>query len=434
MPPTERFELDEQFGPYHVYECLGTGGMATVHRAGWRGIEGFEKVVALKRLLPHMAEDDALVSSFVREAKLTSLLRHSRIAQTYNLGKVDETYFIAMEYVEGTNLNKILHRANKLGAPVPLEVVFSILGELCDGLNYAHTRRDNEGEALGLIHRDVSPSNVLVESKSGHVKLIDFGIAKLQSPEHLTEAGVIKGKFGYMSPETVLGHPLDARSDVFSLGIVAHELLTLKRLFRGKTQLETLTQVRNAEVIPPSTYCPTCPAALEHVVMNALAQDPDDRWPSMAAMRDALASAAADEGISASAFAVQRWVDSIFRSDDEDETAVQAPFVVFDADPETEKNLVPRVTFRAPSSPPVSPPASPIADVVLDELGPEPARAPAPAPARHQARVLGRDDPTAPVVAAHFEPRRAFGIRPKAVAISALLAAAVFGVLLLSQW
>jgi serine/threonine-protein kinase len=399
--------------------------MATVHRAGWRGIEGFEKVVALKRLLPHMAEDDALVSSFVREAKLTSLLRHSRIAQTYNLGKVDETYFIAMEYVEGTNLNKILHRANKLGAPVPLEVVFSILGELCDGLNYAHTRRDNEGEALGLIHRDVSPSNVLVETKSGHVKLIDFGIAKMQSREHLTEAGVIKGKYGYMSPETVLGHPLDARSDVFSLGIVAHELLTLRRLFRGKTQLETLTQVRNAEVIPPSTYCPTCPPGLEDVVMQALSLDPNDRWPSMAAMRDALAAAAANERIASSALHVQRWVDSIFRSDDE-ETVVQAPFVVFDADPETEKNLVPRVTFRAPSSPPVSA----IAEVVLDELTP----APAPKPPRHQAQVLGRDDPTAPVVAPHFEPRRAPGIRPKAIAISALLAAAVFTALLLSQW
>src|SRR5262245_7770720 len=231
--------ITEEFGPYVIYERLGLGGMATVHRAKKRGIEGFERMVALKRLLPHLAEDADFVKSFVREAKLASLLIHANVVQIYELGRVGPIYFISMEYVEGHDLRRILRQARRVAGIPPLGVVLTLLAEICEALDFAHTFTDEQGQAVGIVHRDVSPSNVIV-SKTGHVKVIDFGIAKATSQQLRTQTGRVKGKLGYMSPEAALGRPLDSRSDIFSTGVLAHELLTARPLFASKNDFETL--------------------------------------------------------------------------------------------------------------------------------------------------------------------------------------------------
>ncbi len=297
----------EQFGNYLVFERVGMGGMATVHRAIRRGIEGFEQVVALKRLLPHLAEDAGFVAAFIREAKLAAMLQHQRIVHIYDLGRVDGNYYIAMEYIEGSDLRELLRCAHRLGAPPPLDVTLSILGELCEGLDYAHSRVDNDGRPLALVHRDVSPSNLLIAA-TGNLKVIDFGIAKAATAELRTDSGRVRGKCPYMSPEAVQGRELDARSDIFSTGVIAHELLTAKPLFGSKNEYETLTKVQFAEVFPPSVINPECPLEVDDVVLRALEKDPDRRWPSAAAMREALQEAARVHRIYPSSRQVATWL------------------------------------------------------------------------------------------------------------------------------
>lgn len=300
-------EPTEVFGDYLVFERLGIGGMATVHRAIRRGIEGFEQVVALKRLLPHLAADAQFVESFVREAKLASLLQHQRIIQIYDLGCFADTYFIAMEYVEGCDLRELLRSAHERHGPPPLDVGLSILGELCEGLHYAHTRVDANEQPLGLVHRDISPSNLLI-TQSGNLKIIDFGIAKATSGELRTDSGRIKGKCPYMSPEAIQGKALDARSDIFSTGIIAFELLTARPLFASKSDYETLTKVQFAEAFPPSFFNRDCPLELDDVVLKALEKEPGDRWESIAAMREEIDKVALKHRVHATPRRVTEWI------------------------------------------------------------------------------------------------------------------------------
>src|SRR5215470_3526594 len=205
----------EQFGPYLVYERLGLGGMATVHRALERGLDGFERVVALKRLLTHLAADASFIKSFVREAKLASLLNHVNIVQIFECGRVGAQYFISMEYIDGRDIRRILRHARKVTGPPPIHVTVGLLLQLCEALDYAHTRCDDEGTPLRLVHRDISPSNLLV-TVAGHIKVIDFGIARAQSAQLRTQTGRVKGKLAYMAPEAIAGRELDARSDLFA--------------------------------------------------------------------------------------------------------------------------------------------------------------------------------------------------------------------------
>jgi serine/threonine protein kinase len=278
---------EEQFGPYLVYERLGVGGMATVHRALERGIEGFERVVALKRLLPHLAADGSFIKSFVREAKLASLLNHVNIVQIFELGRVGTEYFISMEYIDGRDIRRILRHARKVSGPPPIHVTVGLLLQLCDALDYAHHKVDDSGTPLGLVHRDVSPSNVLVTS-AGQVKVIDFGIAKAQSVQLRTQTGRVKGKLAYMAPEALAGKDLDARSDVFAAGVIAHELLTARPLFATKNEYQTLMKVQRGEIMPPSTFNQACPPELDAIVLRALARDPDERFLHASDMRDEL--------------------------------------------------------------------------------------------------------------------------------------------------
>jgi serine/threonine protein kinase len=296
----------EEFGPYIVYERLGVGGMATVHRAKKRGIAGFERGVALKRMLPHLAEDAEFINSFVREAKLASLLVHPNIAQIYDFGRVGNVYYIAMEHVDGFDVRKMLRYSNRHKEPLPLNVVMSILCELCDALEYAHTFVDDYGQPQGIVHRDVSPSNLIV-AQSGHLKVIDFGIAKANVRQLHTESGRVKGKLGYMSPEALSGRAFGPVSDVFSAAVVAHELLTAHPLFSAKTDYETLIRIHEAEIPPPSRRNPSVPALLDEVILAALSRDPERRLMTAGAFREALEYVTDQSGIRFSARDVAEW-------------------------------------------------------------------------------------------------------------------------------
>ena len=306
--PTSGHEI---FGPYEVYERLGIGGMATVHRAKESGIEGFERIVALKRLLPHLAEDTSFVKAFKREAELASKLQHANIVQLYELGRVKDVLFMSMEYIEGRDVRAILRQARKVTGPPPMSVFLSLMTQLCDALDYAHNRTDQNGERLGIVHRDVSPSNLLV-TPSGHLKVIDFGIAKAQTQKLRTETGRVKGKLAYMAPEVLKAQEMDARSDVFSVAVVAHELLTARPLFAARNEYQTLLRLKDLEVVPPSTHNRKCPPELDQLLLRALERDPGKRWQSAAELRDELHYLRSRYQVSATNREVASWLEWAF--------------------------------------------------------------------------------------------------------------------------
>ena len=302
--------MPERFGNYVVHERLGSGGMATVDRATISGIGGFERAVALKRLLPNLAYDEAFIAAFVREARIAAQLRHLNVAQTYDLGRVGESYYIAMELIEGDDLRKVLKQSAIASGPMPPALVLNLVGQVCDALAYAHALCDDRGEALGIVHRDVSPANVIV-SKDGTAKLIDFGIARASATSLMTMSGQLKGKFAYIAPETMRGE-FDARADLFSLGVVAWELLTARPLFSGQDEIDTLNRVRELEVPPPSKLAPGITEDIDTIVLTALVRDPAERWQSAAAMRGALTVVSSRPGLRATNADLARWIDWCF--------------------------------------------------------------------------------------------------------------------------
>ncbi len=276
----------ETFGRYELLERIDVGGMAEVFKAVHRGVAGFERVVAIKRILPSIAADPDIVRMFVDEAKLAVQLSHAGIAQIFDLGQVDGDYYIAMEYVEGASVLSIWERWVSRGARLPIGAVTWVVGQVADALHYAHFATDALGRPLGIIHRDVSPANVLV-SLAGEVKIIDFGLAKAENRVSQTGEGVVKGKLAYLSPEQAHGRAIDRRTDVFSLGVCAWELLTGKRAFKRDDDRQTVLAIRRGLVDPPSRHAPI-PAALERVVMRALAPDPDERYGTALELREDL--------------------------------------------------------------------------------------------------------------------------------------------------
>ncbi len=265
------------FGRYQLLEKIAAGGMAEVYKARMRGEEGFEKIVAIKRILPHMADNDDFITMFIDEAKLAAQLTHPNIIHIYDLGKVDQYHYIAMEYVEGKDLRSILKLGAEKGYPLPTELALFIAAKIANALDYAHRRVGLDGKELDLVHRDVSPQNVLI-SFEGDIKLCDFGIAKAATKVGQTQAGALKGKLQYMSPEQAWGKKVDRRTDIFSLGIVLGEMLTGERMFNGDTDLTILEQVRDARVEPPSLKNPEVPKKVDQIVLKALAKSPADRY------------------------------------------------------------------------------------------------------------------------------------------------------------
>ncbi|HWE29031.1 MAG TPA: protein kinase, partial [Polyangia bacterium] len=275
------------FGKYVLLERISVGGMAEVFKAKSFGVEGFEKILAIKRILPSMAEDADFIEMFIDEAKICGQLNHANICQIFELGRVEDSHFIAMEYVWGKDVLQMQNRFRKLRQTMKPEMAAFIAAKLCEGLDYAHKKKDAAGRPLGIIHRDISPQNILI-SYDGELKIIDFGIAKAASRSSKTQAGVLKGKFGYMSPEQVRGLPLDRRSDVFAIGTILYELLTSDRLFMGESDFETLEKVRNVDVPPVTSINKNVPSELERIINKALARDVDERFQWANEMQEAL--------------------------------------------------------------------------------------------------------------------------------------------------
>ncbi len=270
-------DLPRLFGKYYLLELINVGGMAEVYRAKLSGVEGFEKIVAIKKILPEVAEDKEFIKMFIDEAKTAVRLSHPNIVNILELGKIDEAYFIAMELVNGNDLKTIRKRLKGVDLLLPVQQSAYIISRICDGLDYAHSKCDDRGNSLNIIHRDISPQNIMI-SYEGNIKLIDFGIAKAKTKSSKTRAGMLKGKFSYMSPEQVMGQPLDNRSDIFSTGVVLYELLTGKRLFLGKNDVETLEKIKKADVPPPSVFNSDVPPELDRIVLKSLEKDLKKRY------------------------------------------------------------------------------------------------------------------------------------------------------------
>lgn len=277
----------EAFGQYYLVDPLAVGGMAEVFRAKTFGEAGFEKVLVVKRILEKYAADQAFIDMFIDEAKLSVQLTHPNIVQIFDFGKIDRNYFIAMEAVEGKDLKSILQRQAKLGEHMPIEMACMIVHQAAKGLHHAHERSDSVGLPLHIVHRDISPSNLLI-SYEGQVKVADFGIADGEGSKHETQAGVLKGKYSYMSPEQSHAEPLDNRSDIFSLGICLWESLTGHRLFRRDDNAQTLSAVRACKIPPPSNYNPKVPPGLDAILLRALQRDKAGRYQRAADLQMAL--------------------------------------------------------------------------------------------------------------------------------------------------
>lgn len=265
----------QAFGRYILTQKIAMGGMAEIFRAKSVGAEGFEKVVVIKRILPHFSEDEGFVTMFKDEAKMAGHLSHANVVQIFDFDEAEGLFYIAMEYIEGRDLKRVLDHGAKVSLPLSIAQAVHIIQEASLGLHYAHTRVV-DGQPLHIVHRDVSPHNVMV-SFNGEVKIMDFGIAKAASRSTNTRVGTVKGKCAYMSPEQARGKPLDARSDLFALGVCLWEMLTGKRLFVGESDFETLNNVLKAEVPAPSELNPEVPKELDAIVLKALARDRDER-------------------------------------------------------------------------------------------------------------------------------------------------------------
>jgi serine/threonine protein kinase len=266
-----------RLGKYELLSRLGVGGMAELFIARTTAQHGFEKLVALKRILASHADDDQFIQMLLAEARLAATLHHPNIAQVYDVGEVDGTYFFTMEYVFGQDLRKIVRAVQGRGAWLTPELILQIIIGTASGLHYAHEKEGGDGELLGLVHRDVSPSNILV-SHDGGVKLVDFGIARISAMQSNTAAGALKGKVPYMSPEQCRGDRLDRRSDIFSLGIMLWELTTRRRLFAGENDIAIAGRICNDDVARPSSIVADYPPELEAIVLKALARDRNARY------------------------------------------------------------------------------------------------------------------------------------------------------------
>ncbi|HSY48671.1 MAG TPA: TonB family protein [Thermoanaerobaculia bacterium] len=273
-----------KFGQYVLLEKIATGGMAEVWKARMRGVEGFQKIVAIKKILPHLSDNQDFIEMFVDEAKLAAQLNHNNIIHIYDLGKIQSSYYIAMEYIDGYDLKNILRKAQERDQPLSVEIALFVASKVAAALDYAHRKRDFEDKEMGLVHRDVSPQNVLI-SEEGDIKLCDFGIAKAASKASHTQAGALKGKLQYMSPEQAWGRSIDRRSDIFALATVLFEMLTARKLFSGDNELSILEQVREARVSAPSQYNDEVTPQIDAIVLKALQKDPANRYQTAGEMQ-----------------------------------------------------------------------------------------------------------------------------------------------------
>lgn len=313
VPSAPQENLPRQFGKYTLLRRLAAGGMAEIFLALQRSAGGFEKLIVIKRILPAMNQDKAFIEMLLHEARVAASMSHPNIVQTFDVGQVDGTYFIAMEHIHGEDIRSIVRAMRKkVLSEFPMEHAIAITIGMCAGLAYAHERRDLEGRPLNLVHRDISPQNIVV-TFSGDVKIVDFGVAKSsrQSGED-TKDGQLKGKVPYMSPEQAAGQNIDWRSDIFAVGVLLFELSTGKRLFKGASEFETLKLICEKEYPRPGDVRPGFPAALDRIIMKALEKDREKRYQSAREMQSDLESFVREERIPVSQISLTQWMQSLF--------------------------------------------------------------------------------------------------------------------------
>ncbi|HEY5933736.1 MAG TPA: serine/threonine-protein kinase, partial [Kofleriaceae bacterium] len=310
LPATHDIPRGTSVGKYEVLRKIATGGMAEIYLARSRGTAGFEKLVVLKRILPHVAEDPMFVSMFLDEARLAASLSHPNIADVYDVGEADGSYFFTMEYVHGEDARTIRMAMRKRGERLPLNVALAIVHGIASALDYTHEKTGPDGP-LGLVHRDVSSSNIIV-SYDGAVKLVDFGIARATARVTKTLTGALKGKIPYMSPEQCRGQALDHRSDLFSLGVVMFELTLGRRPFRGDSDFAIMEQIVHGEPQRPRELDPDYPLELELVVMRLLDRDPAARYQSAEALREDLEAFITERGLFLSTKPLGKYMRALF--------------------------------------------------------------------------------------------------------------------------
>ncbi len=304
----------ERIGRYEVLRKIATGGMAELFLAKQVGMEGFERVVAIKRILAHLAYDQEFINMFRDEARIVAKLSHPNIVQIYDLGKSDDTYFIAMEYIPGRNLSSVAKKARALGEKLPPTHIARCVAQACEGLHYAHTRSDITGTPLKIVHRDVSPQNIIA-AFSGTVKLVDFGIAKAATKIAHTRAGVLKGKYAYMSPEQIRGEQVDARSDLFAAGIVLYELLCGRRPFEKDNSIQTLKSIVQEPHVDCREYNSDIPDALADIINGALEKDRNKRYQNAQDLQIALEDFVSTAPQRINNLTISNWITKLFEEE-----------------------------------------------------------------------------------------------------------------------
>jgi hypothetical protein len=332
-----------RLGRYEVIRRMAVGGMAEIYLARAAGPEGIEKLVVIKRIQPRLASTREVVTMFLDEARIAATLRHSNIVQLYDIGEADGEYFFAMELLHGEDAGTLMQALEQRGRRLALEHAVGIVANVCAGLHYAHEKIGRDDAPLGIVHRDVSPSNVFVTT-DGEVKLLDFGVAKAAHRLSVTTGGVPKGKLAYMSPEQVSGQPLDRRSDIFSLAVLLWELSTSRRLLRGKNEYEIMKAISDEDAPPPSVFLDGYPPALERIVMKGLARDRDRRFQTAQELQLALEELAREQKLAVSSIALAALMKELFG--------------------------IQRTGFLAPSSPPPEVAVPPTAHGAAPELDP----------------------------------------------------------------
>jgi serine/threonine-protein kinase len=398
-------------GRYEVLKQLAKGALTELLLARATGIEGFQRHVAIKRLLPQYTRDAKCVEAFVNEARLAAALHHHNIVQVHDIGEHGGQPYFAMEYVHGVDLRTLLAKLAKRNEQLPLQHVVQIVASAAAALHHAHEQRGPDGQPLGLIHRDVTPGNILV-GYDGNVKVVDFGIAKAAIKRIHTDSGVLKGQAPYMSPEQCTGKTLDRRSDIWALGVVLYELATVRRLFKGASEFLTMSAIVNAEVPKPSQYRRDIPPQLEAIMLKALTRDPAQRYQSAGDMSLALDQVASTVGVGASTTALANYMRLQFGEQKEPwlatpdfEEETENTEVDFDgaasglAPPPSEsvqRNAIPRVMAATKSSP-----IAAAREHALTPLPPEKPRLPLPAPRSRTPSKLPPMPNGVPIIAVH---------------------------------
>jgi hypothetical protein len=308
---TELIAPGTQLGKYRVIHRIAFGGMAEIYLALASGIQGFEKYVVLKRILPQFAANHELIRMFLQEARLAAILDHANIAQVHDIGEEGGVYFFTMEYLHGEDGRRIMKGLAERDQAMPLEHAVHILIDAAAGVHFAHEKKGPDGNSLGIVHRDLSPSNIVV-TYAGGVKVVDFGVAKIAADPELSGRYSLKGKLAYMSPEQIAQGTVDRRSDVFSLGIVLYELTTRRRLFKAANEVETMKQVLDAKVAKPSDLVPGYPPELERIVMRALERSVERRYQTARELQFDLEAFARDQRIQISSAALAEWMEKTF--------------------------------------------------------------------------------------------------------------------------